>query len=79
MSLTNELLEEIELLNLFSLKSTQGGLKVHKEAGTAHVSAAARLFKKGMITQDDGGYLTDRGIETTEHVKLLIKLLQADA
>ena len=32
MSLTPELLDEIELLNMFDLSSTQQGLKIHREA-----------------------------------------------
>ncbi len=78
MSLTPDLLQELELLNLFNLNSTQGGLKVHKDAEKTTIDAAHRLFDKGMTTQVDGGYLTDRGVETTEHVQLLIKMLQAN-
>lgn len=79
MSLTPDLLAEIELLNLFDLNTTQGGLKVHHEAGEGKIEAAKRLFHKGMTTQLDGGYLTDRGVETTEHVQLLVKMLQAES
>jgi len=75
MSLTADLLDELELLNLFDLNSTQGGLKVHQNAEKRKVSAASRLFDKGMTTQLDGGYLTDRGVETTEHVQILVKML----
>jgi len=78
MSLTPDLLDELELLNLFDLNSTQGGLKVHKDANLKKVAAAQRLYDKGMTTLSDGGYLTDRGVETTEHVQALIKMLQAD-
>jgi len=78
MSLTPDLLDELELLNLFDLSSTQGGLKVHQDADQRKVAAAQRLFNKGITTQMDGGYLTDRGVETAEHVQLLIKMLQAE-
>ncbi len=78
MSLTPDLLDELELLNLFDLSSTQGGLKVHQDADQRKVAAAQRLFNKGITTQMDGGYLTDRGVETAEHVQLLVKMLQAE-
>ena len=78
MSLTPELLDEIELLNLFDLDSIQHGLKIHHDAESKMIAAAERLFEKGIISQKDGGYLTDRGVETAEHVQLLINLLQAD-
>jgi len=79
MSLTPDLLDELELLNLFDLNTTQGGLKVHHGAGERKIAAAQRLFDKGMTTQSDGGYLTDRGVETTEHVQLLVNMLQANS
>ncbi len=78
MSLTTELLEELELLNLFNLDSTQGGLKIHKNASITKISAAQRLHNKGIISQSDGGYLTDRGLKTAEHVQILVKMLQAE-
>ncbi len=78
MSLTPDLLDELELLNLFDLNSTQGGLKVHQDADQRKITAAKRLFDKGITTQIDGGYLTDRGVETAEHVQLLVKMLLAE-
>jgi uncharacterized protein (TIGR02647 family) len=78
MSLTPDLLDELELLNLFDLNSKQGGLKVHQDAEKSKITAAQRLFDKGIITQNDGGYLTDRGVETAEHVQILVKMLLAD-
>lgn len=78
MSLTPKLIEELELLNLFNLDSTQEGLKVHHDADPKMVEAATRLFNKGIISQMDGGYLTDRGVETAEHVQILVKMLQAE-
>lgn len=79
MSLTPELLDELELLNLFNLNSTQGGIKIHKGAEPTKIAAAQRLFEKGMISQNDGGYLTDRGVETAEHAQVLVNMLQAKA
>ena len=78
MSLTPDLLDELELLNLFDLNSTQGGLKVRHDAENNKITAAQRLFDKGIISQNDGGYLTDRGVETAEHVQILVKMLLAD-
>lgn len=74
-TLTAELVQEIDLLHLFDLNSLQQGLKIHHEAGPARIAAAQRLFDKGMITQVDGGYLTDRGLEAAEHAQALLGLL----
>lgn len=75
MSLNKDLIAEIELLSLFRLDSTQEGLKIHHDADPDKVEAASRLYHKGLITQVDGGYLTDRGIEAAENVQLLISQL----
>ena len=73
--LNPELVQEIDMLNLFDLNSVQHGIKVHHEADPARIAAARRLFDKGMISQVDGGYLTDRGLETAEHAQALLRLL----
>jgi uncharacterized protein (TIGR02647 family) len=75
-ALDNALVQEIDLLNLFDLNSVQHGLKIHHEADPARIAAAQRLFDKGMISQVDGGYLTDRGLEAAEHAQALLRLLQ---
>ncbi len=73
--LNPDLVQEIDLLNLFDLSSVQHGIKIHHEADPARIAAARRLFDKGMISQVDGGYLTDRGLETAEHAQALLRLL----
>jgi uncharacterized protein (TIGR02647 family) len=73
--LNPDLVQEIDLLNLFDLNSVQHGIKIHHEADPARIAAARRLFDKGMISQQDGGYLTDRGLETAEHAQALLRLL----
>ena len=78
MSLTPQLIEELELLNLFNLDSAQEGIKVHGSAHPKMIAAAERLFAKGITTQADGGYLSDRGLEAAEHVQLLVKMLMAE-
>lgn len=54
MSYTPELVAELEILVLFSLDSTQEGLKVHQTAAPTAIAAAKRLFEKGLIDQKDG-------------------------
>ena len=60
--------EEIKLLAKFPQKSQLEGLKVHKDADQFVIQAAQSLFDKGLISQHDGGYLTDSGIEITSHL-----------
>lgn len=77
MSLNTELLQEIEVLALFSLDSNQAGIKIHHDADSDKIAAAQRLFNKGLISQQDGGYLTSRGIEAAEHAQMLVRLLSS--
>ena len=75
MHYTNEQVAEIEILIQYSLDSTQQGLKVHSNADTEKVEAVKRLFGKGLVTQIDGGYLTDLGHTAAEHAQALILIL----
>jgi len=66
---------EIDILVRFNLQTTQQGIKVHSNATTDHVAAVQRLFDKGLVTQIDGGYLTDLGRKAAEHAQGLILML----
>lgn len=74
----NNVVDELNLLVKFSLDSMQKGIKVHHDADISLVEAAERLHSKGMISQIDGGYLTDRGIETAERAHALILALEVN-
>lgn len=75
MSYTAENTAEIDLLLLFDLSTSQVGIKIHADAEPSAIAAAHRLFKKGLIDQDDGGYLTNRGLVAAEHAQALLALL----
>jgi len=72
-----ENLPELDVLMLFNLSTGQEGIKIHKTAETITISAANSLYKKGFITQADGGYLTSRGREAAEHTQALFMMLNA--
>ena len=76
MSYTTEYVEEMEVLMLFDLSSTQEGIKIHKQAEATKIAAAERLFKKGFTTLIDGGYLTDIGREAAKHTQFLHTMLK---
>ncbi|MFN4290938.1 MAG: TIGR02647 family protein [Permianibacter sp.] len=71
-----DLLAEIRLLLQFPRHSRLAGLKLHRDAEPALHQAAERLYSKGLISQVDGGYLTDRGIEAANYAQLLTDALQ---
>lgn len=76
MPLANDLAYEMHVLNKFSLDTTLAGIKIHKDAEPAVAQAASRLFDKGLITQADGGYLTELGRQCAEHLQLAVRILQ---
>jgi uncharacterized protein (TIGR02647 family) len=77
MALTIELIEELKVLNHYKLSSLQEGIKVHGSATDESITAAKRLFDKGLVSQADGGYLTDLGIEAAEHIQAAFAILTA--
>lgn len=77
MLLTDELVAEIRFLSLFNLESHQEGVKVHGNADPEMIAAAKRLFDKGLITQFDGGYLSDLGVEVAEHAQKMLTILKS--
>lgn len=75
MHFTQDILDELNILIRFKLTTTQEGLKVHKTAVPEVIAATSRLYHKGLITLDDGGYLTTLGHEAAEHAHALLDLL----
>ncbi len=76
MALTADLIEELRILVHYNLESIQEGIKVHASAHPEVVSATQRLFDKGLVTQQDGGYLTDLGVEAAEHAQSVLRILK---
>ncbi len=77
MSLSSKFLEDLELLNLFNLDSSQGGITIHHEAPPERIASAKRLFTQNIISLEDGRYLTSLGLEAAAHAQALLTMLQA--
>jgi len=75
MSVSSNLIEELNALVQFNVSNTQTGVKVHKTAKQDVIAAFQRLHEKGLITQEDGGYLTPLGAEAAEHAQNLLTIL----
>lgn len=71
----SEQMAELNILIQFSLDSFNKGIKVHSTASEEKVNAVERLYDKGLVTQADGGYLTDLGRKAAEHAQSLILML----
>ena len=75
MVLTDSLIEEFKMLVQYGLSSTQEGIKVHRSAKPEVINATQSLFEKGLVSQSDGGYLTDLGVEAAEHAQAVLTIL----
>jgi uncharacterized protein (TIGR02647 family) len=75
MPYTQDLVDEINILVRYNLSTTQEGIKVHKTAAPAIIAATKRLHDKGLITNKDGGYLTNLGREAAEQAQAVLDLL----
>jgi uncharacterized protein (TIGR02647 family) len=72
---TPELIDELNTLVRYDLGTTLQGVKVHTNAEPAVIAATRRLHDKGLLTQVDGGYLTDLGREVAEHAQAALTIL----
>lgn len=78
MTLSTEEIDDINLLAQFNLANTHEGLKIHQQsAAPGVISAAERLHQRGLLTMDDGGYLTSLGLEAAEQAQRLLTILRA--
>lgn len=75
MPYTAELVNEMNLLVKFPMHSDMEGIKVHSDAAPELVEAAKRLYAKGLVTNEDGGYLTYSGHQAVEHAKSVLRIL----
>lgn len=75
MPYTQDIVDELNILVRFNLTTTLEGIKVHKTAAPEVIAATVRLYNKGLVSQEDGGYLTNMGHEAAEHAHALLDLL----
>ena len=78
MSISEALHHELDVLAQFDASNHQRGIKIHGSADRTLIDAAERLYRKGLISQADGGYLTRMGIEVVEQLQASLAILQAD-
>lgn len=77
MSFTPQNIAELNVLMLFKTPSGLEGIKIHKTADAAVISAARQLYDGGFISQVDGGYLTPLGVQAAEHAHALFLMFNS--
>jgi uncharacterized protein (TIGR02647 family) len=73
---TQDIVDELNILVRYNLSTTLEGIKVHKTASPETIAATRRLFEKGLVSQEDGGYLTNLGRETAEQAQAVLDILK---
>jgi len=76
MPYTQDIVDELNILVRYNLTTTLEGIKVHKTATPETVAATRRLFEKGLLSQEAGGYLTNLGRETAEQAQAVLDILR---
>jgi uncharacterized protein (TIGR02647 family) len=76
MPYTQDIVDELNILARYNLTTTLEGIKVHKTASPETIAATKRLFEKGLLSQEDGGYLTNLGRETAEQAQAILDILK---
>jgi uncharacterized protein (TIGR02647 family) len=75
MGLNHLVQQELAVLDMFDETTTQSGIKIRSDASPLVIAAAKRLYRKGMVSQEDGGYLTPIGFEAATSLKNLLRVL----
>jgi uncharacterized protein (TIGR02647 family) len=75
MHLDSELLEELSLLRRLSQDLSLDVSSLQSSADPAVSAAAGRLLQKGILSDSNGGELTESGVEAADHMNRLFNLL----
>jgi uncharacterized protein (TIGR02647 family) len=78
MQFNQALTDELNLILKFPSDSLLQGIKIHKDASQDTISAMQRLYEKGIVTQEDGGYLTDLGHDLYARIEVVAQALTAE-
>ena len=76
MPFNQNMTDELNLILKYPSSSLMQGLKIHHDADPAIIAAAQRLYNKGIVSQPDGGYLTNLGYDLCEHAKVIQSALK---
>lgn len=76
--ITQDFIDELKVLACFDSSNLHQGIKLHKESPAGLHAAALRLHQRGLIEEQDGGYLTAFGRTQVEHLQHLLTALRLE-
>ncbi|MGN5051322.1 TIGR02647 family protein [Aeromonas veronii] len=73
---SNEFVNDLKILACFDPANMSLGIKLRSDMSEELCQAAARLHQQGLISAEDGGYLTPFGMTMVEHLQHLLVALK---
>ena len=72
---SDDFVNELKILACFDPANMSLGIKLRSDMSDELCQAAVRLHQQGLISAEDGGYLTDLGIHCAEHLQTALRIL----
>ncbi|MCF3098504.1 TIGR02647 family protein [Aeromonas australiensis] len=74
--ISDDVINQLKILACFDPANLSQGIKLRSDMSQALCEAAARLHQQGLISAEDGGYLTPFGMTMVEHLQHLLVALK---
>ncbi|EOD53588.1 TIGR02647 family protein [Aeromonas molluscorum] len=74
--ISEDFVHELKVLACFDPANLSVGIKLRSDMSDALRQAAGRLHQQGLISTEDGGYLTPFGMTMVEHLQHLLVALR---
>jgi len=74
--ISDDVINQLKILACFDPANLSLGIKLRSDMSQELCEAAARLHQQGLISAEDGGYLTPFGMTMVEHLQHLLVALK---
>ncbi|WP_421189134.1 TIGR02647 family protein [Aeromonas enteropelogenes] len=74
--ISDDVINQLKILACFDPANMSLGIKLRSDMSEELCRAAARLHQQGLISAEDGGYLTPFGMTMVEHLQHLLVALK---
>ncbi|MGL4249752.1 MAG: TIGR02647 family protein [Aeromonas sp.] len=74
--ISDDVINQLKILACFEPANLSQGIKLRSDMQQELCEAAVRLHQQGLISAEDGGYLTPFGMTIVEHLQHLLVALK---
>lgn len=74
--ISDDVINQLKILACFDPANMSLGIKLRSDMSEELCQAAVRLHQQGLISAEDGGYLTPFGMSMVEHLQHLLVALK---